>query len=63
MKGNRAIPADAICFFLDGTKWMCVRADFQNLQLSPAGFGDDFNEAFAGLHRAELAETLKKLHK
>jgi len=52
MLGNRAIPSDAVCFFREGDKWMCVRADFENLQVSPAGFGDDLNEAYADFQRA-----------
>ena len=43
-RGHQSIPDDAICFFPDGNKWCCVFGDFENLQESPAGFGDQFGE-------------------
>ncbi len=43
------IPHDAVCFFKDGDKWCCVYGDFANLQVSPAGFGDTFEEALDSL--------------
>jgi hypothetical protein len=46
---SQAIPPDAICFFRDGNKWCCVRQDFTNLQESPAGFGNNFEEALGGI--------------
>lgn len=46
---NPSIPADAYCFFRDGNRWACVRGDFTNLQESPAGFGETWEEARAAL--------------
>jgi hypothetical protein len=42
-------PHNAICFFMDGNKWCAVFGDYVNLQESPAGFGDNFEEALADL--------------
>lgn len=36
----------------DGNAWCAHRKDFENLQESPAGFGDTALEAFAGLAKA-----------
>jgi hypothetical protein len=44
-----SIPHDAVCFFRDGDKMCCVFGDFVNLQESPAGFGDNFDEALEDL--------------
>ena len=35
--------------YMDGNKWCATRADFDNLQESPAGFGDTALEALAAL--------------
>jgi len=43
------IPASAICFYKDGDKWCAVHGDFVNLQESPAGFGDTFEDALSDL--------------
>lgn len=45
------IPHYAICYFLDGNKWCCVFGDFENLQESPAGFGDTQEQAFEDLKK------------
>lgn len=52
---RKSIPDSAICFFKDGDKWCCVNADFVNLQESPAGFGDTFDEALSDLQKARAA--------
>lgn len=55
------IPKNSVCFFKDGTNWCCVRPDFINLQVSTAGFGLTFKEAFddlTGRERYERATTL-----
>lgn len=55
------IPKNAFCFFMDGTNWCCVRPDFIDLQVSTAGFGLTFKEAFDDLterERHERATTL-----
>jgi hypothetical protein len=49
------VPGEAICFFKDGNAWCCVNGDFANLQESPAGFGDTFDEALADLQRNRAA--------
>lgn len=46
-----AIPDAAVCFFKDGSKWCAVHGDFINLQESPHGFGDTFEEALGSLQR------------
>jgi hypothetical protein len=43
------VPAHAFCFFKDGNKWCCVYGDYIDLQMSPAGFGDTFEEAMEQL--------------
>lgn len=43
------VPHDAICFFRDGAKMQAVFGDFVDLQESPAGFGNNFEEALADL--------------
>ena len=55
------IPHNAICFFRDGDNWCCVLGDFINLQESPAGFGDTFNEALADLGRRSGLESVANL--
>lgn len=50
---GRGIPHNAMCFFQDGGKKCAVFGDFINLQESPFGFGDSFDEAFAGLQKAK----------
>ena len=45
------LPESAICFFRDGSKMCCVYGDFQNLQVSPAGFGGNFDEALKDLQK------------
>lgn len=50
------IPHNAVCFFKDGTAWCCVFGDFINLQESPAGFGDSFDEALADLNERKNTE-------
>jgi hypothetical protein len=44
-----SLPPSAVCFFKDGDKWCCVYGDFVNLQESPAGFGDTFEDAMNDL--------------
>jgi hypothetical protein len=51
------IPHNAVCFFKDGDKLCAVFTDFINLQESPAGFGDDFNEAMENLKQALASAT------
>lgn len=46
-----ALPAAAVCFFKDGDRWCCVNGDFINLQESPAGFGETFEEALDELRK------------
>lgn len=46
---NTGIPRASVCFFKDGDKICCVNGKFKNLQESPAGFGNNFEEAFADL--------------
>lgn len=43
------VPEEAICFFRDGDKWCCTHGDFINLQVSPAGFGETFEDALESL--------------
>ena len=47
------MPRNAVCFYMDGDKWCAVFGDFINLQESPAGFGDTFDEAFEELAKAK----------
>jgi hypothetical protein len=42
---------DGTKVFLDGTAWCAVKADFMNLQESPAGFGDTPKAAVIELHK------------
>lgn len=46
---QRSIPDSAVCIYMDGNAFCCVFGDFENLQESPAGFGDDPSEAFVDL--------------
>lgn len=46
------VPNEACCFFEDGDKWCAVHGDFQNLEESPAGFGDTFEEALDQLQKS-----------
>jgi len=55
-KPTSGIPADALCIFKDGNAWCCVFGDFQNLQESPAGFGDTSDEAMKNL-QVEMERT------
>lgn len=48
---QNGLPSCAICFFHDGNKICCTFGDFENLQESPAGFGDTHEEAFADLQQ------------
>lgn len=45
------VPASALCYFKEGDKFQCVFGDFINLQESPAGFGDTYDEAFEDLKK------------
>lgn len=47
------VPAKALCLFKDGNQWCATYADFINLQESPAGFGETWEEAARGLQSAE----------
>ena len=48
------LPADPVCFYMDGNKVCCVRSSsFTNLQESPAGFGDTVEEAHKNLLAGE----------
>ena len=58
LESRRSIPASAVCFFRDGDKMCAVFGDFVNLQESPAGFGDNFEEALADLERKRKKETV-----
>ena len=49
-----SIPTNAICLFMDGNKTCAVFGDFVNLQESPAGFGDNFEEAIEALRGLRL---------
>jgi len=51
-ENKSGIPHSAICFYRDGNKWCAVYGDFINIQESPIGFGDTFEEAMS-----ELEET------
>ena len=44
------IPEQAVCFYKDGNMWCCVLGDFENLQESPAGFGDTMAAALDALY-------------
>lgn len=44
-RSRRQIPDAAICLYRDGDQWCCVSGDFWDLQTSPAGFGNTFQEA------------------
>lgn len=61
---RNAIPDTALCFFRDGNKWCCVFGDFINLQESPAGFGDTFDEALDGLKKDAVSgvESVPNFH-
>lgn len=48
-KVKSGVPHDALCFFRDGARWCCVNGDFVNLQESPAGFGDNIEQAMEDL--------------
>lgn len=62
-KGFRpSIPHYALCFFKDGDKWCAVFGDFNNLQESPAGFGDTFDEALNELQAAKKAASQTTSH-
>lgn len=49
------VPDNAVCFFRDGNQWCCVYGDFLDLQHSPAGFGDTFEEALNALQKEHAA--------
>jgi hypothetical protein len=51
-----AIPPHAVCFFIEGNQWACVRLDFQKLQESSAGFGDTWERAFQDLQNEEVKQ-------
>lgn len=53
-EGLARIPPSALCFFLEGTLWCCVRGDFINLQESVAGFGKTMEEAMTNLLALEF---------
>lgn len=53
---KRSIPDNALCFFKDGDQWVCVFGDFVDLQMSPAGFGDTYEEALRDLERQNEAK-------
>lgn len=44
-----SIPHSAVCLFQDGNRWCAVYGDFRNLQDSPAGFGETFDQAVDSL--------------
>ncbi len=50
------IPHDALVFFPDGNMMCAVNGDFDNLQESPAGFGEGMLEALDSLHKDLVAE-------
>lgn len=45
------IPQVALCLFKDGESWCCVFGDFVDLQESPAGFGETFDDAISDLSK------------
>ena len=49
------IPSDAVCYFMDGDTWFCVRPDFIDLQMSPAGYGKTQDAAYYSLLDEETA--------
>jgi hypothetical protein len=49
----RSIPHHAVCFFRDGDKWCAVFGDFVNMQESPAGFGETFEDALNELQKRD----------
>ena len=57
-RGREGIPHNAICLFPDGDKMCAVFGDFVDLQSSPAGFGNNFEEAILALQ----AENVRQRH-
>lgn len=45
------VPKQSLCFFKDGNKWFCVHGDFEDLQSSPSGVGDTFEDALESLKK------------
>lgn len=63
---NTGIPRASISFFMDGNKICCVNGNFKDIQESPAGFGDSFDEAFSNLKkemRKQAEERVKHRQK
>lgn len=50
------LPKDALVFYPDGNLMCAVNGDFDNLQESPAGFGDGVLEALDSLRKDLIAE-------
>ena len=50
------VPDEAICFWKDGDRWCCARGDFVDLESSPCGFGETFEQALISL-QSESAEA------
>ena len=63
----KSLPPNSIVIFPDGNKMCAVQLNFENLQESPSGFGDDFRKAVESLRldlviqRAELAKRIDQL--
>jgi hypothetical protein len=54
LKGGFAMDGyTKVLFILDGNQWCAHYEDFENLQLSPAGFGDTPDLALADLIQRE----------
>ena len=58
---NTGIPRASISFFMDGNKICCVNGKFKNIQESPAGFGDTFDEAFEDLKKEMRKQAEKRV--
>ncbi len=56
------VPDDAVCLFKDGDKWCAVFGDFKDLATSPAGFGENTDEAIADLGNHITPTTLISLN-
>lgn len=57
------VPESAVCFFKDGNQWCCVFGDFDNLQESPAGFGDTFEQALNRLQDCKNERAFDQANK
>lgn len=49
-----SVPAQAVCFFMDGNQMCAVFGDYKNPMESAIGFGSNFEEALAALKQNHL---------